>query len=151
MRKWKKKNVHKLTFIIYFFFFYPFPHPLAAYFIFPNSKSLLLVKWLDQIGYWIYMLRLYIKKALSFDSLNLHIFAYKIWSYFCVPSILETFILESCLLLGSKDHRQFVCLSLSWQELVLLICKQRGCRTSLWNQLYVCVCVFPCVNQTQCY
>lgn len=76
MRKRKKENVHKLT-IIYLSFL-SFSPPTCSIFYIPNSKFLLLVKWLDQLGYWIYMLRLYIKKALSFDSLNLHIFAYKI-------------------------------------------------------------------------
>lgn len=55
--------------------------------------------------------------------------------------ILEPLLLEGCLFLGSRDHRQFVCLSLSWQELVLFVCKGRRCRTPLWDQLYACVCL----------
>lgn len=50
--------------------------------------------------------------------------------------------LDSCLLLGSRDHHQFVCFSLRQQEFVLLLCKPITFRTSLSTHLYVYVIPF---------
>lgn len=61
--------------------------------------------------------------------------------------VILLFWVSCCLGQDHSLHGEFVCLALSWQELVLLICKQRGCKTSLWNQIYVCVWVFLFANQ----
>lgn len=71
----------------------------------------------------------YIKKVLIFVCALLH--PIYILSHISYYFIVHQFILDGRLFAGSRGHRQFVCLSLSWQECVLAVCKRRGRRTSL--------------------
>lgn len=143
-KDWKKESVW-----VDIYFFYPFVYP-------PPSNILSAIKkspWVAKCAKikiapesWLFK-HLISKSADIFHWMQFTYCFTEVIILFCVSSILEKFVLDSCLFLGSRDHRQFVCLSLSWQELVLLVCKWRGCRTSLWNLLCVCMCVC----QTQCF
>lgn len=125
-RKKQRKKVYEWTFL-----FHPFLHPTPGNFISAYDQ------WKDseiKIGAGSRLFKHLISKSADLCLLGCIQFAYsctKVINLSCVPSILEPFVLHSCLFLGSRDHRQFVCLSLSWRELVLLVRKQRGCRTSL--------------------